>query len=156
MHLAPRTSRLRRLGSLTILAGLCLVAMFTITRCKYGPDKVSGVDLQSSRSSTSRCMHDCEEQFEDSLKAENKLHKKNLRKCKGGHGDGDGDDDDDDLKAGGGPGLSGVTDGDRNRRKDSACIAEELARHKAAVARIEEGERQCIASCHHQGGGSGR
>ena len=155
MHLAPRTSRLRRLGSLTILAALCLIAMFTITRCKYGPDKVSGVDLQSNRSATSSCMHDCEEQFEDSLKAENKLHKKNLRKCKGGHGDGDGDDDD--LKTGGGPGLSGVTGGDRDRRRaDSACIAEELARHKAAVARIKEGERQCIASCHHQGGGSGR
>ena len=158
MTTAPRA--LRRMGSLLALAILCLLTMFSISRCKYGPDKVTGLD-RGDRSPASQCIHDCEEQYEDSVKAENKLHKKNLNDCKdgSGHGHGDSDDDDDDLTASD-PSTAldgGDHDGDHHGRKHhySPCVKAENARHKAALQRIAQGLQNCIGSCHHQGGGSG-
>ena len=37
-----------------------------------------------------------------------------------------------------------------------ACLAAEDARHVAAVDQIQEGRKECMNNCHHQGGGSGR
>ena len=38
---------------------------------------------------------------------------------------------------------------------DPACLAQEDARHDAAVDAIQEFRKRCQAGCHHQGGGSG-
>jgi len=37
-----------------------------------------------------------------------------------------------------------------------ACLAAENARHDAAVDQIQEGRKECMGNCHHQGGGNGR
>lgn len=39
---------------------------------------------------------------------------------------------------------------------DAACLAQEEARHEAAVATIQSARQACQSACHHQGGGSGR
>jgi hypothetical protein len=136
------------MGSLLALAILCFVAMLGITRCKYGPDKVTGLDRNKRSSPTDRCIHDCAEAFEDSVKAENKLHKKNLDECRGGHGDGD---DDDDATAGDPAG----TLHDDDHHNDNPCVIAENARHKDALKRIANGLKDCVSGCHHQGAGSG-
>jgi len=38
---------------------------------------------------------------------------------------------------------------------DSLCLANEAARHQAAVDAIQAGRKRCQDNCHHQGGGSG-
>ena len=38
---------------------------------------------------------------------------------------------------------------------DPACLAQEDARHDAALDAIQDFRKRCQASCHHQGGGSG-
>src|SRR5262245_46840383 len=38
---------------------------------------------------------------------------------------------------------------------DSACLAQEEARHEAAVNAIQDQRRQCQDGCRHQGGGAG-
>jgi len=38
---------------------------------------------------------------------------------------------------------------------DSLCLANEAARHQAAVATIQDERKRCQDNCHHQGGGSG-
>ena len=139
------------MGSLLALAILCFVAMLGITRCKYGPDKVTGLDRNKKSSPADRCIHDCKEAFEDSLKAENKLHKKNLNVCRGGNGDGG--DDDDDAIAGDPAGTLHDDDGDGH--DNNPCVIAENARHKDALKRIANGLQDCISGCHHQGAGSG-
>ena len=44
----------------------------------------------------------------------------------------------------------------RNCAGNEACLAQEQARHEAAVAAIQDGRKRCMDSCHQQGGGSGR
>ena len=39
---------------------------------------------------------------------------------------------------------------------DPTCLANEDARHEAAVASIQDARKACQAGCHQQGGGSGR
>jgi len=39
--------------------------------------------------------------------------------------------------------------------RNPICRALEEARHDAAIARISAGRRECMANCHHQGGGAG-
>jgi hypothetical protein len=39
---------------------------------------------------------------------------------------------------------------------DPTCLANEQARHDAAVAAIQANRKACQAGCHHQGSGSGR
>ena len=41
------------------------------------------------------------------------------------------------------------------RGGNAQCLAQEEARHQAAVERIQAGRRACYDDCHHQGGGSG-
>ena len=36
------------------------------------------------------------------------------------------------------------------------CLAQEQARHEAAIAAINEARKRCQSGCHHQGGGQGR
>ena len=38
---------------------------------------------------------------------------------------------------------------------DPTCLANEEARHEAAVAAIQEGRKRCMDGCHEQGGGNG-
>jgi hypothetical protein len=38
---------------------------------------------------------------------------------------------------------------------DPTCLANEEARHEAAVAAIQDARKRCIDSCHQQGGGQG-
>jgi len=38
---------------------------------------------------------------------------------------------------------------------DSVCLAQEDARHQAAVNTIQDGRKACQDGCRHQGGGSG-
>jgi len=38
---------------------------------------------------------------------------------------------------------------------DSLCLANEAARHQAAVDAIQAERKRCQDNCHHQGGGSG-
>jgi hypothetical protein len=147
MDSAPRSSRIRPIGSLIVLAILCLLTPLALTRCKYGPDKVAGLD-RGRQSPANQCIHNCSEQFEDSLKAENKLHKKNIQACGGD------DDDDDDLVLDGA--ATNDATGGGGGRGNPACITQENARHRAAIQRIAAGLRQCIEGCHHQGGGRGR
>jgi len=151
MDPAPRSSRIRRIGSLLPPAFACLLALLSLSQCKYGPDKVTGLD-RHKHSPASACIHQCAEQYEDSLEAEHKLHKKNLELCGDGD-DGDGDDDGAVLANPAGDGDDGGGDDDGG---DSACIAQEQARHRAAIERIKAGQQQCIEGCHHQGGGTGR
>jgi hypothetical protein len=162
MTTAPRA--LRPMGSLLALAILSVLTMLSVSRCKYGPDKVTGVDSSKPRSGASQCVHDCTEAFEDSVKAENKLHKNNLDECRDGsghHGKGGGEGDDDDDLIAIDPAAAlhdGDGDGDHHgddHHKDSPCIQAENARHKAALQRIARGLQDCLSTCHHQGGGSG-
>jgi len=39
---------------------------------------------------------------------------------------------------------------------DEACLAQEQARHEAAVEAIHAEKKRCMDGCHQQGGGSGR
>jgi hypothetical protein len=39
---------------------------------------------------------------------------------------------------------------------NASCLAQEQARHEAAIQAINESRKRCQASCHHQGGGQGR
>jgi hypothetical protein len=39
---------------------------------------------------------------------------------------------------------------------NASCLAQEQARHEAAIAAINEARKRCQAGCHHQGGGQGR
>ena len=155
MNIAPHTSRIRKIGSLIALAVLSLMALLGLSRCQYGPDRVTGID-RGGQTPASRCVRECTERFEDSLEAENKLHKKNLRKCRGR----DDDDDGADVIQAGGDDPSNSVGGLRGRRerhgRDRECFELERARHEAAIQRIKEGLRQCIGGCHHQGGGTGR
>jgi hypothetical protein len=137
-----------------VLAASCLLAMLALTQCKMVPDTVVGPN-HGRGSGAGSCFQQCAEQYRDSLKAENELHKDNLRACKGRGGGGDDDrDDDDDQTYGDGSLRQGNRRGDHHRDRD--CINAENARHQAAIERIAEGRRQCQANCHHQGGGSGR
>jgi hypothetical protein len=139
------------MGALVVL---CLLAILGLTQCKVVTDKLTAPD-RGRETSANRCIKACNEQYADSLEAEEELHEKNLKKCKGRGGD-----DDRDRNTGGTVAMDGAGDGDRHRDRrpdrDPACVALEQARHEAAVARIEAGRSQCIASCHHQGGGTGR
>lgn len=38
---------------------------------------------------------------------------------------------------------------------DPTCLANEEARHEAAVAAIQDARKRCMDGCHHQGGGNG-
>jgi len=38
---------------------------------------------------------------------------------------------------------------------DPVCLANEEARHEAALAQIQANRKACLDTCHHQGGGSG-
>lgn len=40
-------------------------------------------------------------------------------------------------------------------RADRKCISAENARYGAALLALAEEKRQCLANCHHQGGGTG-
>ncbi len=149
MNSAPRSSRIRQTGSLLALAVVCVLAVIGISQCKYGPDKVTGVNRGKQSNPASNCIRQCTDQYGDSLEAENKLHKNNLKAC------GAGDDDDDDGAVLMNPAASNGG-GDDEGQGDPACIAAEKARHKAALDRIKAGQKACIDGCHHQGGGSGR
>ena len=152
MNRAPR--RNNRRGVAIGLLALGLVAMLGLTQCKMVPDTVVGPDRGRSGSAGS-CFNQCAQQYKDSLKAENELHKDNLKECKRrGGGGGDDDRNDDDATFGDGSLRQGNRRGDHHRDRD--CINEENARHQAAIERILEGKRQCQANCHHQGGGTGR
>ena len=39
---------------------------------------------------------------------------------------------------------------------DTACIANENARHDAAMAQLAADRKTCFDTCHHQGGGTGQ
>jgi hypothetical protein len=142
----------KRRGAVIVLAASCLLAMLGLTQCKMVPDTVVGPNRGRS-GPAGTCFRDCADQYSDSLKAEGKLHKDNLKDCKRGGGGGDRDDDDNRID-GGFNGRHGRGRGDNHRDRD--CINEENDRHEAAVERILEGLRQCQAGCHHQGGGTGR
>jgi hypothetical protein len=130
------------------LAVLCLLAMLCLTQCQLVTDKLTGPD-RGREESANRCFRDCTEQYSDSLEAEEELHESNLEKCRGHNGHGDRD-----RNTGGNVAMGG--DRDRHHDRDPVCIVLEQARHEAAVDRIKEGRKQCIAGCHHQGGGTGR
>ena len=150
MNRSPRTPNRR--GAVIVLAASCLIAILGLSQCKMVPDTVVGPNRGRSGPPGS-CFRQCADQYQDSLRAEQELHKDNIKDCKrGGGGDGDRGDDsnyDGTAKQGRGNGR-----GDHHRDRD--CIREENARHEAAVERINEGRRQCQAGCHHQGGGTGR
>jgi len=149
LHPAPRVFQMRRMGALVVL---CLLATLSLTQCKLVADKLTGLN-RGREASANRCFRECAEQYGDSLDAEQELHERNLEKCRGRNGH-----QDRDRNTGGNVAMDGGRDGDRDRHhdRDPACIVIERARHEAAVERIKEGRKQCMAGCHHQGGGTGR
>ena len=42
-----------------------------------------------------------------------------------------------------------------NCDKDPICLKQEAQRHEAAMKAITQARRDCVAGCHHQGGGHG-
>lgn len=151
MNRAPRP--ISRRGVEIGLVASCLVAMLGLTQCKMVPDTVVGPNRGRSGNAGS-CLNQCADQYKDAIKAEEKLHKDNLKECKRRGGGGGDDRNDDDRTLGDGSLRQGNRRGDHHRDRD--CINQENARHEAALERIEEERRQCQANCHHQGGGTGR
>ena len=150
MNRAPRRNNRRGVAIGLLASGL--VAMLSLTQCKMVPDTVVGPNRGRSGSAGS-CFKECDKQYKDALKAEDKLHKDNLKECQGRGGGGGDDDRNDDATQGDGSLRQGNRRGDHHRDRD--CINAENARHEAALQQIEADRIQCQASCHHQGGGTG-
>src|SRR5262249_47062886 len=114
-----------------------------------------GID-HGTKPPTSECIEDCVSQYQDSLKAETKLHKKNLQVCNGGGGGhGDGGDNDDDGAFIDPLGVLHGGGADRHHPPTNPCAVAQNKRDRDGIKRIAEGRQGCIGTCHHQGGGSG-
>jgi hypothetical protein len=89
MRMAPRTPHIRPTAPRIVLAVLCVVSLMALTQCTMTADKVTGVDLGNSTSDSEKskpkthgnCVSECAHDANDAMKAENDLHKDNLKAC---------------------------------------------------------------------------
>jgi hypothetical protein len=113
-----------------VLAAICVAALVALTQCKMTADKVTGVDMGAAVSDGQK------------IKPQNKgncisdcAHEANDER------QAENDLNKDNIKACNG---------------DPTCLANEEARHEAALDAIEAQRRRCMDNCHHQGGGDAR
>ena len=163
MRSAPHGPRKRRLAALTALLVVCVLAMVSLSQCVNVADNLTGVrrgEVDYHGGGASSCFRDCQERYKAAVEAEEELHEQNLEEC---HNSADvadilkgRDHDKKDKKDKNGNG-NGHGDGNgHGHGKDRECIQQEKERHREALEQIRQDRRDCQASCHHQGGGSGR
>jgi hypothetical protein len=124
---APRSPEIRPKAPRIVAVALCAVAAIVVlAQCQMTADKVTGVATEMARSKQSKGNgSNCISKCSD--KGEKDLDKEDDKHEKN----------------------IDKCDG------DPTCIANENARHDAAVAQIQADVRACIDECHHQGGGHG-
>jgi hypothetical protein len=74
----------RRKAPFVVLAVVSAVALFGLTQCKLAPDKVTGVEkteMGKAASAPGNCISDCAHAANDAMKAEQDLHKDNVKAC---------------------------------------------------------------------------
>ena len=127
MNQATR-KHMRRKAPFVALAILSAVALFGLTQCKLAPDKVTGIETTTAGTAgqAASAPGNCISECAHAANDAMKVEQ-DLHK--------------DNVKA---------------CKGNPACLAAEEARHDAAVDQIQEGRKECMNNCHHQGGGSGR
>ena len=118
-------NRLGRAAIYLSLTALLGIATVTLTQCTQVGDNLTGVALLSGKKH-GKCLSTCDKTYHHLVKAEEKLHKHNLKGCRKEDG----------------------KDG-----KDESCEDAENSRHKAELFRLQQELKECKADCHSQGGG---
>jgi hypothetical protein len=80
MHLAT-TGRLRRGTALLLFAVLLVTAALTLSQCRMVDERLTGVDFGKSR--PANCMTKCSHAYNDSVRAESRLHVDRVHACQG-------------------------------------------------------------------------
>lgn len=126
MLAATRFPEARRKAPRVLLAVLCAAVVVCLSQCKLAPDAVTG--LNRSENSQSRSASSPGSCISDCAHQANDAMKleQDLHK--------------DNVEA---------------CNSDPTCLANEEARHEAAVDAIQNGRKACMSNCHHQGGGKG-
>src|SRR5262245_51233539 len=129
MRMAPRTPYIRPTAPRIVLAVLCVVSLLALTQCTMTADKVTGVNVGSGT---------------DSKKSKPENKGSCISDC--AHQANDAMKAESDLHSNNVQACNG----------DPTCLANEDARHDAAVDAVQEARQHCMDECHHQGGGRAR
>ena len=128
MKVASRTPYIRPTAPRIVLAVLCIVSLMALTQCTMTADKVTGVDVGGTGNSE---------------KSRPQTHGSCVSECAHQANDA----------------MKAESDLHKSNAKacnnDPTCLANEEARHEAAVAAIQDARQHCMDNCHHQGGGHG-
>jgi len=87
MNFDHRNPRLRRGFAFVALAAVLGLSAVGLTQCRLVDDTVTGVDLSSSSTfkghhdGRSRCVQQCNERYKQCKKAEDAVHKHNIKAC---------------------------------------------------------------------------
>lgn len=129
-RMEPRTPRLRREFTFIALTGVLGLSALGLSQCRLMNDTVTGVNLKSNGSystSRDRCEKDCNKEFKDCLKTEDRLNKSRLRECN-----------------------------ELSEPQRSACRRAESTRHRTAEKACSERKKTCKRACsYREGSGDG-